>query len=256
MLVLLGLIAAASGLPVGRPALRWMLVLAAGAAASLPLRPVRRQRTWRPAGVLISWQIAWRAVGLRIVPALAAGLIMIGAGRLFILNNDLQGTWAAAGARLAGSMACAFSMSGLCRAMAARRPAWPLLRSFPWSASDRIIDDSLFFAIHAAPFILLTAWMRLGSGLMVLSVVPFMSVRAADYVRHIPGRRDALFAYLGESVWAGITLTLLPWSAFLWLPATLWAFRSAAESERRLKPTAWSELHHESAGDTSAWSSS
>jgi hypothetical protein len=256
MLTLLGLIAARSGLPIGWSALRWAFVLAAGAAASLALRGVRRSRTWRPAGVLISWHIAWRAVGLRIIPSLAAGLAMIEAGRLFISNNGLQGSWAAAAARLAGSLACAFSLSGLCSALASRRPAWPLARSFPWSTTDRIIDDSFFFAVHAVPFVLWVVWISPAASLPVLSLVPFMSVRAAEFVREIPGRRAAVVAYLGEAAGAGTILTLVPWSALFWLLVTVWALRSAAECERRLRSTDWFELHHEISGDTSAWSSS
>src|SRR5215510_8627218 len=80
MLIVLGLIAARSGLPVGWPAVRWALVLAAGAAANLPMRRPRRSPTWRPTGALISWHIAWRALGFRIFPALAAGLAMIEVG--------------------------------------------------------------------------------------------------------------------------------------------------------------------------------
>ena len=257
MLALLGLIAARLGLPVGWPAVRWALVLAAGAAASLPAGRARRPRSWRQAGVHMSWHIAWRAVGLRIIPAVAAGLAMIAVCLLFISNNDLQGTAAAAAAaRLGGSMACALSLCGLCNALAARRPAWPFARSFPWSALDRIVDDSLFFAIHAVPFVLSVLWISPVSALAVLSVVPFMSVRAAEYVRQIPERRAALFGYLGETAFAAAVLTLVPWSAFFWLLVTVWALRSAAESERRLKSTDWFELHHESAGDTSAWSAS
>src|SRR5262249_54931385 len=74
LLTLLGVIAARDGLPIGRPALRWVLVLTAGAAAGLPIRRDRREQTWRTTGVLIRWHIAWRAVGVRIIPALVAGL--------------------------------------------------------------------------------------------------------------------------------------------------------------------------------------
>jgi hypothetical protein len=256
LLTLLGLVAVRYGLPIGWPVVRCALVLTVGAAASLPLRQARRERTWRPTGVLISWRIAWRAVGLRIIPALAAGLAMIEVGRLFISNNGLQGPWATGAARLAGSMACAFSLSRLCSALASRRPAWPFARSFPWSAISRIVDDSLFFAIHAVPFVLLVVFTRPAAGLPVLSLVPVMSIRAAEYVRRIPERRAAGAAYLGESVVAGIILTLLPWSAIVWLLVMVWALRSAAESERWLKSTDWFELHHETVGDTSAWTSS
>jgi hypothetical protein len=60
----------------------------------------------------------------------------------------------------------------------------------------------------------------------------------------------------GEAAGAGTILTLVPWSALFWLLVTVWALRSAAECERRLRSTDWFELHHEISGDTSAWSSS
>jgi hypothetical protein len=228
-------------------------LLAAEALAG-PLRDPRKATRLRSSGILMNWQIAWRAVGFRIIPALLSGALAIAASWLFIANNDLQGTAAAAAARLGGTVGCAFYLSSIARALGTRRPSWPLSRSFPWSATRRIIDDCLFAVMGALPLVLLVAVRNLGAALIVLTVLPIMSVRTAEFIRRVPDRRVAPLALLGEGIVIGIILTLLPWTALLWPAASIPALYLAREFERNRKSTVWIELHHAAAGDSASWS--
>jgi len=255
-LLLLGVIASRLGLSTAVPALRWMFVLVFGALVSVPPGRTPRPRMWRSGGVVLNWRIAWRALGLSVVPALVWGSAAIGGGWLFISNNRLEGSVASAAARFAGAMACVFCLVTLAKGLAVRRPSWPLARSFPWSAIRRIIEDALFLGIHTLPLVLLVGLRYPASGILILSVVPFMSVRAAEYIRRIPELRVAALTLFGEASIVAVALTLLPGTAILWMLATIWALFSARQSEYRQKSTGWFELHHESAGDTSSWSES
>jgi hypothetical protein len=204
--------------------------------------------------MLLNWQIAWRAVSFRIVPALLSGSLTIGASWLFIVNNDLQGTAATAAARLGGTVGCAFYLASIARTLGTRRPSWPLSRSFPWSATRRIIDDGLFAAIGALPLVLLVAVRNVAAALIILTALPIMCLRTAEFIRRVPERRVAPLALLGEGIVIGIILTLLPWTALLWPAASILALYSAREFERNRKATVWIELHHAAAGDPASWS--
>jgi hypothetical protein len=204
--------------------------------------------------VLLNWQIAWRAVGFRVVSALLSGALTIGASWLFIANNHLQGSAATAAARLGGVVSCAFCLSSVANSLGTRRPSWPLSRSFPWSATRRIIDDGVFAGICTLPLVSLVAVRDIGAALLVLTVVPVMSIRTAEFIRRVPERRVAALALLGEGIFIAITLTLLPWSALLWTAATIPALYSARKFERNRKSTVWIELHHAATGDTASWS--
>jgi hypothetical protein len=110
--------------------------------------------------------------------------------------------------------------------------------------------------MHTLPLLVLVGLRYPASGILVLSVVPFMSVRAAEYVRRIPELRVAALTLFGEASIVAVALTLLPGTAILWMLATVWALSSARQAEYRQKSTGWFELHHESVGDTSSWSES
>jgi len=228
------------------------LLVAADALAG-PIDIRKESAHWHDSGVLINWRLAWRALNMRVLAAFPLGLAAIGAGRLFIFNNQLEGAPAAAAARLSGTLACALCLCSLSKRLATDRPAWPLARSFPWSASQRIIEDSMFLGVHSLPFVVLVALNDRGSTLVVLSVLPLMTVRGAEYIRRIPQRRAAAVAYLGEGAFIAIVLAMLPWSAVLCLPGTFLALLSAKRIEQRQKATSWFELHHASAGDSFSW---
>src|SRR5262249_55145871 len=190
---------------------------------------------WRDSGDFLNLQIAWRALGSRVVPALLLGALAIGASALFIANNHLQGSIATAAARLGGVTGCAFCLSTISKHLAIRRPPWPLARSFPWSSTQRIVDDSLFVGLCALPLVVLVAAESIAAAAMVITALPLMSVRAAEYMRRIPERQSATLVLFGEGAFIAILLTLIPWSALLWLAATIPALYSATEFERSRK---------------------
>ena len=254
MLGLFGLIAKRLGMTIALPALRWALVFIAAATVNLLLPHRHRSASWRTSGALLNWQLTWRAVGLRLIPALVAGVACIAASWLFIVNNQLSGSNEAAAARFGGAMGSVFCLASLAKQIAIRRPVWPLARSFPWSAARRIADDSLFAAVCILPLLLMISVRNPGSALMVLTVLPLLSVRAAEYMRRVPERRVATMPFVGEGLVIAVALTLLPWTAAIWAAATIPALYSAQEFEKNRKATVWLELNHVTAGDSSSWS--
>jgi len=112
----------------------------------------------------------------------------------------------------------------------------------------------LFVGLCALPLVVLVAAESIAAAAMVITALPLMSVRAAEYMRRIPERQSATLVLFGEGAFIAILLTLIPWSALLWLAATIPALYSATEFERSRKSTVWVELHHDTAGDTAAWS--
>ena len=213
-----------------------------------PIRTIPRRRL-RAAGSLLQVRIAWRAVGPRMLRAYGAGLLALGAGWLFIVNNDLAGPRVEIVARFFGSVASILCISSLAKTLALRRPMWPLARSFPWSATRRVAEDGLFLAAHALPLVLLIGAVSGKAALQVLALLPCLSLLAAGRMRRIPERRSHAVLFIGEGLLAASLLTLLPWTAFAWLAGAVPALHFSAECERRLKVTRWSDWNHDDAGD-------
>lgn len=248
----LGLLAAGAGL----------LLVADAVAGELPRHatagaPVRG-RSWLgrllPGG-LIEVRIAWRALGWRLLSALAAGLLPLGAALFFVTNNELAPRHVRLAALLGGTCAVVFLFADLGEALGVRRPAWPWSRSLPWSALSRVRTDAALLAVHALPPLLLTAWIDPLAALAVLAVTPWLAARAAGAVRRAPERRTGAS---GEIILEGSLLAalvaLLPWVSLLALLGVPWALRAAAERERAQKVSKWLELHHLAVGDPQSWS--
>jgi hypothetical protein len=248
----LGLLAAGAGL----------LLAADAVAGELPRHATTGApvggRSWLgrllPGG-LIEIRIAWRALGWRLLSALAAGLLPLGAALFFVTNNELAPQHVRLAALLGGTCAVTFLFADLGEALGVRRPAWPWSRSLPWSALSRVRTDAALLAVHALPVLLITAWIDPLAALAVLAVTPWMAVRAAGAVRRAPERRTGAS---GEIILQGSLLAalvaLLPWVALLALLGVPWALRAAAERERAQKVSKWLELHHLAVGDPQSWS--
>jgi len=218
--------------------------------------PIRtaRGRTPRAAGLLLNWRIAWRAIGAHMLRAYGVGLLALGAGRLFIVNNDLVGRPAEAVARFAGAVASILCVSSLAKTLAVRRPIWSLSRSFPWSATRRVAEDGVFLAAHTLQLALLIGVQSRMAALQVLALLPCLSLLAAGHMRRIPERRSDVLVFLGEGLLAASLLTLVPWTVLVWLLSAIPALSFSSECDRRQKVTRWSELHHDDAGDSTVWS--
>jgi hypothetical protein len=206
-------------------------------------------RSPRPAGSLLHWRIAWRALGPRLLRAYGVGLLALGAGWLAIVNNHLDGRAAEGVMRFAGSLASVLCISSLSKTLAARRPMWALGRSLPWSATRRVAEDGVFLAAQTLPLVLLVSVQSGRAALHVLALLPCLSLLAAGHMRRIPEWRADAVVFLVGGLLASSILTLLPWTALGWLAGAVPALYCSAECERRQKVTRWSDLHHDDAGD-------
>lgn len=211
-------------------------------------------------GPWIEARIAWRTLGWRLAAAYAAGLLPLLACFAFANNNDqLAPAHQRLATLLGGGWAVVLLFAQLAESLAARRPAWPWSRSLPWSARRRVGFDAVFLALHTLPLFALgislapTPWVLLGPA----ALVPFLALRAAGAMRRAPERKTgASGEILGEGLFLGALVSLLPWTALLALPAVPWALKAAAERDRAQKVSRWLELHHLAAGDPQSWSAS
>lgn len=223
-------------------------------AISGPLRSARRRRPWRTVDSVLSFRIAWRALGWRVIAIYVVSLLPLGAAALFLRNNDLPPALAAGALRLGGSMAVVLVLSGLVNKLAERRPAWPLARSFPWSSAQRVATDAQFMGIHSLLPVLILLLRYPGEAACVLGLLPFLALRAAGHIRLVPGLLAGARRFLIEGFCLAALLGMFPWISLLCMVATPLAFLGARRNERSLKVTCWSDLHHAALGDTLSWS--
>jgi hypothetical protein len=259
-LALAAAVVAVSGgpLPLGAGAL--LLLAADAVAGELPRHgtagtPIPGGGRLGALSGFVEVRIAWRAVKWRLLSAWAVGLLPLGAAFLFVSNNDLAPRHVRLAALLGGASAVVFLLADLGEALGVRRPAWPWVRSLPWSADRRVRADAALLAAHALPLVAVTATIDLLAAAAVLAATPWLAARAAGAVRRAPERRTgASGEILIEGSLLAAALALLPWLALPALAATPWALRAAAERERAQKVSRWLELHHLAVGDPQSWS--
>jgi hypothetical protein len=203
--------------------------------------------------------LSLRSVRGWIVLAYILPAIVLGASLLFLKNNDLHEGQTFALSLFGLTLSLSALIGTAANILAARRPAWPWLRSLPRSAAGRVRDDALFLALLALP-------LAGGLGLLgrpardaiyLLGPLAWLAIRGAGAMREAD---DRPFGVLGQVAVEGtilsLVLALLPWASFLLAAAAPAAFLLARNAERRLKPTRWSERHHSNAGDPLSWSAS
>jgi len=230
--------------------------LPAGSGAARQARSGRSGRQgasarWLPA------RIAWRALGWRLAGAYLSGLLPWAAAALFIAHNALSPRAVGLAARLGGGAAAVLLLAQIAEALAVQRPAWPWARSLPQSAMARVGADALFLGSHAAPAIVLAAWLAPGAALPLALALPYLALRSAGALRRAPERKTgAAGEILMEGLWLVAAVALLPWAAGALAAAAPLAARLAAERERRQKVSRWLAIHHLAAGDPQSWSAS
>jgi hypothetical protein len=203
----------------------------------------------------VELRIAWRALKWRLLSSWMAGFLPLGAALLFVANNPLAPQHVRLAGLLGGAGAVVFLFADLGEALGVRRPAWPWVRSLPWSADRRVRADAALLAAHALPLVLVTAKIDLLAAVAVLALTPWLAARAAGAVRRAPERRTgASGEILMEGFLLAAAVALLPWLALFALAGTPWALRVAAERERAQKVSRWLELHHLAVGDPQSWS--
>jgi hypothetical protein len=241
-----------------------MAVLLLGVAAAWPgkglgSRGRRVARRDAPSGAFFQ-TLSLRAVGWRFALAGLAACAVLGGARLLLANNDLA-PGAAFVLSLFGIVLGLTAFVGpAADILAARRPAWPWLRSLPRSAAARVRDDALLLALLALPLaalgmILLRSPARLA--VYLPGPLAWLAVRGAGALREAGDRPfGALGRIAVEGAFLSLVLALLPWTSFLLAAAVPVAFILARDAERRLKPTRWAERRHAAAGDPLSWSAS
>jgi len=199
--------------------------------------------------------ISLRALGWRSVAAFPVALLPLAAAAFFLANNRLRPVDAAMAARLGGGIAAAACLAGLAQTLAVRRPAWPWIRSLPWTARRRVVTDALLLGSLAAPFVAAAALLRWEAALIILAVMPLLALRAAAAIRTSPAARTGVAGrVLLEGSLASALVALVPWLALAALALVPMALRDAEECERRQKASRWSAAHHLAAGDPLSWS--
>ncbi|HEV7515645.1 MAG TPA: hypothetical protein VGR07_05030 [Thermoanaerobaculia bacterium] len=223
-------------------------------AGAHPPRP-RRESSAR----LFEARIAWRALGWKLGEAYVAGLLPVGAAALFVANNraELPLRHVLLAAILGGAVGLVLFLAETGEALAARRPAWPWLRSLPGSAAERVRLDALFLGLHALPLLAVAAWIDPRAALPLAGALPCLAALTAGALRRAPERRTgAAGEILLQGGFAAALLALLPWLALPLLALTFPVLAAAAARERRQKVSRWLELHHLAAGDPQSWSAS
>jgi hypothetical protein len=202
-------------------------------------------------------RLSLRAAGARIVLAYIPAAIVLGAGWLFLENNELAANTAFSLSLFSLTLGLAVFIGLAADALAARRPAWPWLRSLPLSAAARIGSDALFLGLHALP---------VASGLALLGrpaweaaflagPIAWFALRAAGAMREAAGQPfGVLGKVLVEGTIISLSLAVLPWLSGVLVAVAPVAFVLARNAERRLKPSLWAARHHMNTGDPLSWS--
>ena len=209
---------------------------------------------WRSsvAAGLVPGLIAFRAIGRRLLNAYAPILIPLGTAWLFIRNNP--GLSHAGPLRLAAGCTVALVIAGLAKQIVTRRPPWRWARSLPWSAADRVRDDVLWLAVHAAPILVVFGvLLSARQALLTVLIVPLILVRAAGALR-TPHRNANTFArVLGEGAFIAAWFSVTIWTAVPALILVWPAWREATARDRNLDVSRWSPQAHLASGDPVSW---
>ncbi|HEX6048402.1 MAG TPA: hypothetical protein VFZ21_04015 [Gemmatimonadaceae bacterium] len=223
-----------------------------------PIRfPDRRAAVPSPtvAGSLRVFRFTWRAIGWRVLAPLPLPFFALAAAWFYTRNNELGPADVGFVTRLWSVIAIALYVGALGDIIATRRPAWPWLRSLPWSSTARATDDTLALAIPALAVAFATALVDVRSTLGALVTLPPLAALAAAA---LPGARRRLTRVSGLLIVVGVLLgtasAYVPWVPPLALVLTPLVIRAAAARGRREVVTGWKELYHDAAGDSLAWS--
>lgn len=236
-----------------------LVVLAMAFPVEFP-GPGRRRRLRRalPSAAFF-WRLSLRAVRGRIVLAYLPAAAVLAGARLFLMNNELSSEKAFSLSLFGLALSLAAFIGTAANALAARRPAWPWLRSLPQSSAARVRADGLFLGLMALPLAAGLALLRRPAweATFLAGPLAWLAFRGAGAMREAG---DRPFGVLGLIVIEGaimsLILALLPWASWVIAAAAPCAYLLARNAERRLKPTLWAERHHLSGGDPLSWSAS
>jgi hypothetical protein len=218
---------------------------------------VRRSAVASPAtpGTLPMFRFTWRAVGWRLVAPLPAPALALAAAWFYTRNNGLVRPDIGFVARLWSVIAIALYTGALTDLVVTRRPAWPWMRSLPWSSTARAADDALAVGIPGAVVAATAGIVDARTTIVSLAMLPPIAALAV-LLSH--GARRRLTRVSGALIVAGIALAIavafFPLVSVAALATTPVLLREAARRDRRQVVTGWHELHHDATGDSLAWS--
>ena len=233
------------------------LALAVPADGGSGGRRGRRRRGLPPARLFFG--LSLRAVGARLALAYIPAVVVLGASRLFLANNELSAAAAFSLSLFGLILGFSFLIGTAGNILASRRPAWPWLRSLPRSAAARVGSDAAFLGLIALPLAAGLALLGrpIHEAAFLAGPLLWLALRGAAAVREA---LDRPFGPLGQVLVEGTILAfgvaVWPWLTWLVWVASPVAFLLARGAERRLKPTLWAERHHLDAGDPLSWSAS
>jgi hypothetical protein len=222
-----------------------------------PIGPSKTAPTFRSIWTLfgLPTAVAGRAVGPKILIsyALSGGVLVLMLA--FLRNNPVSGPTAIAAARLGGTLALAVFLAGAASILAAKRPPWPLARTWPRSARRRVLADALFLALPAVPLLIPIGLIEPRAVPAAAACLPLLGLRAAAAVRLDPELRFGAWAkVLAEGAFAAAVVCFEPLTSIAFLLLAGPALRAAARLDKRQKVSRWLALHHLSAGDPLSWS--
>ncbi|MGH9870692.1 MAG: hypothetical protein ACREAA_21355 [Candidatus Polarisedimenticolia bacterium] len=195
--------------------------------------------TWRAdgRGQASRARLAWRALGLDAgAPFLVAGACVL-AGVAMTVNNALVPPATGPVVRLATVLAAGLSVGLFSASMARGLPVWGWARSLPRSSRSRILEDALLLSLPALAACTAASWLDARAAAAAAACVPWLSVRAAGWMRSTKHGADEWRPAGEGAVLAGV-VCLLPWAALASLLAAPFALAWAARREAGIKVTA------------------
>jgi len=223
-----------------------------------PLRfATRRSAVASPAmpGTLPMFRFTWRAVGWRLLAPLPVPALALAAAWFYTRNNELVAPDVGFVARLWSVIALALYVGALADIVVTRRPAWPWIRSLPWSSTARAADDAVAIGLPAVAVALASGIVDVRTVIVSLAMLP--PIAALGVVLSHGARRRLTRvsgALMAIGIALGIAVAFYPLLSVAALAMTPFLIRVAARRDRRQIVTGWHELHHDAAGDSLAWS--
>lgn len=220
-------------------------------------RNPRRRSRLLGSGLPLGWtaRILGRALGWRWLAPYPTAALVLASGWLFLRNNELNVQQASVGVRLCGCLAVAVVILQLADQVRLRRPPWSWIRSQPWTARRRVLEDASWLAVSCFPVVLASFWIGAGEASLaswtLLPTCAYLAIRASGSLwRRRPGASRLGAAIYVETALVVAWCAVSSWAALglctLLLPAWSWA----ATAEQRFKVSRFRERHHHLQGET------
>ena len=204
--------------------------------------------------------IQWMRMTTRALPAASAlGSCIVPAAVVLLAylivrrNPDLDVATARRTVRVAATLAVAMFGAMLASGIVRARPAWPWVRSLPWSSRHRVLGDVVLLGCALIVIPIVFAPLDWRSASIIALIVPPIATAGAGTMRVAAHRQSSAGGeVIAYAVLFGAAVAIWPWTVGLVLCATPLLFSFALERDRHAIVSRWEELHHEAAGDP-AW---